>query len=364
MDYIQGAMKIRYGQEIQNVSKGYSNKLNPLKYEPVFLVIEKDLLTSVTNDDIDEDGIKDTWEINNSLSFVNADDAQEDSDGDGLTNLQEYNNGTNSTNPHNPDSDGDGYNDGDEVTAGTNPNDENDYPKVQTEFPLTLVSTTSKEFNISWEAPTGATKYKLCLSSIDEISYDSAQRCNSLIDGYFFDSTIALNMSFSTDATGNALEQNTTYYFRVVAYNDSDEVIGVSSLVSGKLASNNVDTNLSKGLVVHYTFDEDDNATIVHDSSGNGNNGVAHGGVQFVDGVIGKAGSFDGVDDYILVPDSSTFPNNAITLSYWINRDSIPTYLDNYISKELSFQSYLTDVTHTSTPSAEKRHSSWQKHKF
>ena len=30
------------------------------------------------------------------------------------------------------------------------------------------------------------------------------------------------------------------------------------------------------------------------------NNGVEHGGVSYVDGVIGQAGSFDGVDDYIV----------------------------------------------------------------
>ena len=94
--------------------------------------------------------------------------------------------------------------------------------------------------------------------------------------------------------------------------------------------------NLSQGLVAHYEFEGNAN-----DSSGNGNNGTEYGGVEFADGIIGQAGSFDGVDDYILVPNSSTFPTNAITLSYWINRDSIPSQLDNYISKELSFQSYL-----------------------
>ncbi len=39
-------------------------------------------------------------------------DANEDSDNDGLTNLQEYQNGTD---PQNKDSDGDGFSDGDEL---------------------------------------------------------------------------------------------------------------------------------------------------------------------------------------------------------------------------------------------------------
>ena len=94
--------------------------------------------------------------------------------------------------------------------------------------------------------------------------------------------------------------------------------------------------NLSDGLVAHYEFEGDAN-----DSSGNGNDGVEYGGVSYVNGVIGQAGSFDGLDDYIEVSNSPTFPQNAITMSYWIKRNSIPLSLDNYISKELAFQSYL-----------------------
>ena len=43
---------------------------------------------------------------------------QRDSDGDGVSDADEINNGTD---PHNPDSDGDGVNDGDELDNGTDP---------------------------------------------------------------------------------------------------------------------------------------------------------------------------------------------------------------------------------------------------
>ena len=60
--------------------------------------------------DWDADGMHDDWEISHGLSpWIN--DANIDSDGDGLTNLEEYERGTD---PFNPDSDGDGILDGDE----------------------------------------------------------------------------------------------------------------------------------------------------------------------------------------------------------------------------------------------------------
>jgi Bacterial TSP3 repeat len=74
--------------------------------------------------DSDGDGMPDAWERANGL-IVGINDSADDPDGDGLTNLEEY---QHSTNPHNPDSDGDGYSDGAEVAAGTNPNDPRSTP--------------------------------------------------------------------------------------------------------------------------------------------------------------------------------------------------------------------------------------------
>ncbi len=66
--------------------------------------------------DTDEDGLPDQWERDH---FGNLDeDGGDDFDEDGLTNLEEYELGTD---PANPDTDGDGLSDGDEVLAGTDP---------------------------------------------------------------------------------------------------------------------------------------------------------------------------------------------------------------------------------------------------
>ena len=70
--------------------------------------------------DTDFDGMPDGWEIDNSLN-PKLWDSYIDSDGDGLTNLEEYQHGTN---PKNSDSDNDGLLDGEEVnTHFTDPAD-------------------------------------------------------------------------------------------------------------------------------------------------------------------------------------------------------------------------------------------------
>jgi hypothetical protein len=97
---------------------------------------------------------------------------------------------------------------------------------------------------------------------------------------------------------------------------------------------------LSQGLVAYYPFNGN-----ADDSSGNGNNGTIFNGLSFTQdrfGASNSSASFDGVDDYVRVANSSTFPSQAITMAYWINRQSLnPTALENYISKEQAFQSYI-----------------------
>jgi hypothetical protein len=75
--------------------------------------------------DTDHDGLADSWEY----SYFGSDfddptgayGAEDDFDGDGLTNLEEYNLGIIGLDPTNYDSDGDGNSDGEEADAGTSP---------------------------------------------------------------------------------------------------------------------------------------------------------------------------------------------------------------------------------------------------
>ncbi|NVM28406.1 MAG: SBBP repeat-containing protein [Candidatus Helarchaeota archaeon] len=127
--------------------------------------------------DTDGDLIPDGWEVDNNLDLLNTTDAQDDFDGDGLTNLEEYNLGTNldlrdsdydempdgwevtngldplnitdalddpdeddlinigeyraGTDPNNWDTDGDGFSDGTELSQGTNPLDRLSNPLIR-----------------------------------------------------------------------------------------------------------------------------------------------------------------------------------------------------------------------------------------
>jgi hypothetical protein len=65
-------------------------------------------------------------------------------------------------------------------------------------------------------------------------------------------------------------------------------------------------------LLAEWHFDGDAN-----DSSGNGNNGTIYGAI-FTSGINGQGLSFDGVDDYVNVPDSPTLNPEHITISAWI----------------------------------------------
>ena len=81
---------------------------------------------------------------------------------------------------------------------------------------------------------------------------------------------------------------------------------------------NYVPTN---GLVGYWPFNG--NAS---DESGNGNNGTVNGATLTTDrfGVVNKAYNFDGVNDWIEISDNNLLDlNNELTLSAWINTNSI-----------------------------------------
>ena len=102
--------------------------------------------------DTDGDGIPDFWEDANGLNRT-VNDASLDPDGDGLTNLQEF---QNATNPNNADTDGDGFSDSVEVAAGKDPLDSEDFPPGVTDAERSALITLFNSTNgAGWTNKTG-----------------------------------------------------------------------------------------------------------------------------------------------------------------------------------------------------------------
>jgi hypothetical protein len=96
----------------------------------------------------------------------------------------------------------------------------------------------------------------------------------------------------------------------VTTQNISPEQISFSDSASFQAQS-----SLAVGLVAHYNFD-DGTAT---DSSGNGNHGTIFGNPQVVGGARSAGLKFDGIDDYIEVPNSTSLNPSQITMAAWVN---------------------------------------------
>lgn len=97
------------------------------------------------------------------------------------------------------------------------------------------------------------------------------------------------------------------------------QIMGVAVLVLA--ACPTVRADLSTGLIAYYPFSGNAN-----DASGNGHNGTVYGATLTADrfGNPGSAYSFDGLNDYVRVPDDPQLDGmNALTLSLWVKIDSV-----------------------------------------
>jgi len=129
--------------------------------------------------------------------------------------------------------------------------------------------------------------------------------------------------SYSTDlergySLHGSYDKNSCHEAYLLAYDYEHKIVQKTAIFNfGNTSKCGVnDGNLTKGLVAYYEFEGN-----ADDSSGNGNNGVAHGGVTYLEGVIGQAGSFDGVDDKIIVNNdlSLNFNTSQFSISAWVN---------------------------------------------
>ena len=87
--------------------------------------------------------------------------------------------------------------------------------------------------------------------------------------------------------------------------------------VTSSVAQIDVNGSLTEGLVGWWKFDETDGG-VAYDSSGNGNEGNLTNGPTWVEGKIGGALSFDGVNNYVQIPNMQSFFSNAASFTSWV----------------------------------------------
>lgn len=114
-------------------------------------------------------------------------------------------------------------------------------------------------------------------------------------------------------------------------------------VLGGMLA---VTAPVSAALVAHWAMDEaswNGTAGEVIDSSGAGNNGQAFNGTTTAAGRLGRAGNFDGVDDYLQIPSASSLVlGNNGTVTAWVRFDDLR--LPNATRRILGTPSYVDGV--------------------
>ena len=127
-----------------------------------------------------------------------------------------------------------------------------------------------------------------------------------------------VNLTGETNATLTITDANATLHdgnYSIVVSND------FGSLESPEIPVDVNTTWSTDGLVGWWKFDEG-SGTIAYDSSGNGNDGDLTNGPTWMDGKIGGALSFDGVDDYVEIENYYGIPGtNPRTTSVWLKNN-------------------------------------------
>lgn len=247
-------------------------------------------------DDTDGDSIPDDWESAHGLNPL-VDDAAGDPDKDGLSNLEEYENGTD---PMNADTDGDAMPDGWEVEHGLNP----------------LADDASMDAD--GDAFSNLKEYEQNTDPTDPDD-PGAVPVDSDGDG------VPDSEDTDDDNDGMPDTWEVEYGLNPLADDASEDLDddGYSNLEEYDGNTNPFDSDSypsSNGLVACYPFNGN-----ADDKSGNGNDGTVHGATLATDrfGRTDSAYNFDGTDDYILVSDDDTLdPSDGLTLTAWIKSES------------------------------------------
>jgi len=208
---------------------------------------------------------------------------------------------------------------------------------AQNRFYATLYGDLKKNINTLRTA--GLTKTQSIRGTLKEMAEE--------LTDYGIDSTLPTKINACNDDMGCVDGELTELSSKLLIYaSETDAIVEVQKDNNAPLSVKEVSCeeealDLNKGLVAYYKFEGN-----AKDSSGNGNDGTEYGGVSYSDGVIGQAGSFDGVDDYISSEsDIINFGKGSnFTLTLWI-KSSYNCNDTNYCGGIISKMAYNNIIT-------------------
>jgi hypothetical protein len=127
----------------------------------------------------------------------------------------------------------------------------------------------------------------------------------------------------ATSVTLTGLNNGSTYYLAVKAYDAGGNESAASTEISFKVLDSTIETcfNLNNGLVLWQTFDSPDiSGSTALDRSGQNNNGNIIGAAPDPAGIVGQALSFDGTD--YVQPLNPNF-GSTHTISFWATGNTL-----------------------------------------
>ena len=170
-----------------------------------------------------------------------------------------------------------------------------------------IVSNTSVyyELNISWDKGIGSNNTIVERNSSGMTSWSRGEGIE-----------VYNGSGASFDDTG--LSDGVTYYYQAWSYSEWTYNPTVHQWSDDYVSSNNTTLNvdIENGLVGYWSFDNTSNPG--YDDSGTGNNGTVNGATWIINGKLNGALDFDGVNDYVEVPDDDSLDlTDSFTVVAW-----------------------------------------------
>ncbi|MBI3621533.1 MAG: hypothetical protein HY208_05025 [Nitrospirae bacterium] len=141
----------------------------------------------------------------------------------------------------------------------------------------------------------------------------------------------ALNTSLVTShsQTLSGLAAGALYHYRVTSRDAAGNAAASGDSTFTTLAGG---SGVNTGLIGYWKLDDGSGATAA-DSSGNGNTGALLNGPAWTTGRINQALSFDGVDDYVNIPQTAALNGYPLTIAVWMKTTT--TGLQGIVNKYL-----------------------------